>query len=153
MPAKPPSRPAKAEFSIDEFIGEIEKAEDERLNKRLPQERLRNKRALDNAARRAAEAGGLRRADLGAEGRGAAGDKPKKQTRRAQPVRREDKKATQALGRHRHEPQGPEVEGQRGRPADEPAGLRGGAGRLRAHALRPASPLATSPAPRRRIRR
>jgi len=49
------TRPGKAEFSIDEFIGEIEKAEDLTLNKRLPQERLRNKRALDNAARRAAE--------------------------------------------------------------------------------------------------
>jgi excinuclease ABC subunit B len=80
MPAKPPSRPAKAEFSIDEFIGEIEKAEDARLNKRLPQERLRNKRALDNAARRAAEA----------EAGGAAFDaaeppagKPKKATRSA----------------------------------------------------------------------
>ena len=45
-------------FSIDDFIGEIEKAEDERVNKRLPQERLKNKRALDNAARRAAEAAG-----------------------------------------------------------------------------------------------
>lgn len=51
-------RPGKAEFSIDDFIGEIEKAEAETLNKRLPQERLRNKRALDNAARRAAEADG-----------------------------------------------------------------------------------------------
>jgi len=50
-----PKRPGKAEFSIDEFIGEIEKAEAEQL-KRLPQERLKNKRALDNAARRAAEA-------------------------------------------------------------------------------------------------
>src|SRR5690606_24259509 len=50
MPADKPS------FSIDDFIGEIEKAEDQMLNKRLPQERLRNKRALDNAARRAAEA-------------------------------------------------------------------------------------------------
>src|SRR5690606_22769772 len=48
-------RPGKSEFSIDEFIGEIEKAEAETLNKRLPQERLRNKRALDNAARKAAE--------------------------------------------------------------------------------------------------
>src|SRR5689334_382129 len=47
------------DFSIDEFIGEMEKAEDERLNKRLPQERLKNKRQLDNAARRAAEAAGL----------------------------------------------------------------------------------------------
>src|SRR5262245_36060075 len=57
MPPKSvPERPAAADFSIDEFIGEIEKAEDERLNKRLPQERLKNKRALDNAARRAAEA-------------------------------------------------------------------------------------------------
>jgi excinuclease ABC subunit B len=51
-------RPGKAEFSIDDFIGEIEKAEADTLNKRLPQERLRNKRALDNAARRAAEANG-----------------------------------------------------------------------------------------------
>jgi len=56
MPSsKPENQPA---FSIDEFIGEIEKAEDERLGKRLPQERLKNKRALDNAARRAAEAAG-----------------------------------------------------------------------------------------------
>ena len=46
-------------FSIDDFIGEIEKAEDAQLNKRLPQERLKNKRALDNAARRSAEAQGL----------------------------------------------------------------------------------------------
>jgi excinuclease ABC subunit B len=45
-----------ASFSIDDFIGEIEKAEAETLGKRLPQERLKNKRALDNAARRAAEA-------------------------------------------------------------------------------------------------
>ena len=50
MPAKK-SDPAPS-FSIDDFIGEIEKAEDERLNQRLPQERLKNKRALDNAARR-----------------------------------------------------------------------------------------------------
>ena len=56
MPASKPEKPSS--FSIDEFIGEIEKAEDERLGKRLPQERLKNKRALDNAARRAAEAAG-----------------------------------------------------------------------------------------------
>jgi excinuclease ABC subunit B len=55
MPGKPETQ---SSFSIDEFIGEIEKAEDERLGKRLPQERLKNKRALDNAARRAAEAAG-----------------------------------------------------------------------------------------------
>ena len=48
----------QSSFSIDDFIGEIEKAEDDRVNKRLPQERLKNKRALDNAARRAAEAAG-----------------------------------------------------------------------------------------------
>ncbi|HVW93836.1 MAG TPA: DEAD/DEAH box helicase family protein, partial [Devosia sp.] len=48
-------RPGKTEFSIDEFFAEIEKAEDMQANKRLPQERLRNKRALDNAARRQAE--------------------------------------------------------------------------------------------------
>ena len=56
MPQKPEKQPS---FSIDDFIGEIEKAEDATLNKRLPQERLRNKRQLDNAARRAAEAAGL----------------------------------------------------------------------------------------------
>ena len=55
------SRPGKAEFSIDDFIGEIEKAEAETMNKRLPQERLKNKRALDNAARRAAEDQAARR--------------------------------------------------------------------------------------------
>src|SRR5215475_7312663 len=66
-------------FSIDEFIGEIEKAEDERLGKRLPQERLKNKRALDNAARRAAEAAGT-------------GIKPLV----PQPVRREDKETALA---------------------------------------------------------
>src|SRR5688500_17511225 len=57
MPQKPEKQ--EASFSIDDFIGEIEKAEAEQLNKRLPQERLRNKRQLDNAARRAAEAAGL----------------------------------------------------------------------------------------------
>ena len=56
MPQKPEKQPS---FSIDDFIGEIEKAEDAQLNKRLPQERLKNKRQLDNAARRAAEAAGL----------------------------------------------------------------------------------------------
>ena len=40
MPDKTPS------FSIDDFIGEIEKAEDSQLNKRLPQERLKNKRGI-----------------------------------------------------------------------------------------------------------
>jgi excinuclease ABC subunit B len=50
------SRPGKSEFSIDDFLGEIEKAEDIAANKRLPQERLRNKRALDRADRERAEA-------------------------------------------------------------------------------------------------
>src|SRR5437868_15530879 len=55
----PTSKPEKEpSFSIDDFIGETEKAEAERLGKRLPQERLKNKRQLDNAARRAAEAAG-----------------------------------------------------------------------------------------------
>jgi excinuclease ABC subunit B len=57
MPQKPEKQ--EASFSIDDFIGEIEKAEDLTANKRLPQERLKNKRQLDNAARRAAEAAGL----------------------------------------------------------------------------------------------
>lgn len=57
-----PARPGKTEFSIDEFFGEIEKAEDERLAKRLPQERLRNKRALDQAARREREESAERQA-------------------------------------------------------------------------------------------
>src|SRR5690606_15833634 len=72
-------RPGKSEFSIDEFIGEIEKAEAETLNKRLPQERLRNKRALDNAARKAAEEQALVQK---AEGP-LATPKPKKSTRSA----------------------------------------------------------------------
>jgi len=49
------SRPGKAEFSIDDFLGEIEKAEDMVANKRLPQERLRNKRALDREAAKGVE--------------------------------------------------------------------------------------------------
>ncbi|HZY68795.1 MAG TPA: hypothetical protein VFE52_09415, partial [Devosia sp.] len=57
MPSSKSEKPAA--FSIDDFIGEIEKAEAEQLGKRLPQERLKNKRALDNAARRSAEAAGL----------------------------------------------------------------------------------------------
>ena len=51
MPA--PKKPVST-FSIDDFLGEIEKAEDMAASKPLPQERLRNKRALDRAA--AAEA-------------------------------------------------------------------------------------------------
>ena len=97
MPAsKPQNQPVRREdnktsaFSIDEFIGEIEKAEADTLGKRLPQERLRNKRALDNAARRAAEKAGttgelvpqplqpVRREDNEAKPR-----KEKKQTRSA----------------------------------------------------------------------
>ncbi len=61
MPPKKPAateKPAAPSFSIDDFIGDIEKAEELRLSKALPQERLKNKRALDNAARRAAEANG-----------------------------------------------------------------------------------------------
>jgi len=44
-----PSRPSKADFSIDDFISEIEKAEDIVASKPLPQHRLRNARALDRA--------------------------------------------------------------------------------------------------------
>src|SRR5690242_16887350 len=51
-------KPESPSFSVDEFIGEIEKAEAAELGKRLPQERRRNKRAHDDAARRAAEAAG-----------------------------------------------------------------------------------------------
>ncbi len=45
------------EFSIDDFLGEIEKYEDMEASKRLPQERLKNKRRLDREAaeNRAAE--------------------------------------------------------------------------------------------------
>ncbi len=47
---KPKSeRPGKADFSIDDFISEIEKAEDIEASKPLPQQRLKNKRALDRA--------------------------------------------------------------------------------------------------------
>ncbi len=68
---KKSARPGKAEFSIDEFIGEIEKAEESLISKPLPQERLRNKRALDKAAR------------LEAEAAAAPPAKPKKATRSA----------------------------------------------------------------------
>jgi excinuclease ABC subunit B len=78
MPPKKPAEPATS-FSIDDFIGEIEKAEAEELGKRLPQERLRNKRALDNAARRAAEAAGTGMAPLEPQPL----EKPKKATRSA----------------------------------------------------------------------
>ena len=43
------ARPGKAEFSIDDFLGEIEKAEDIAASKPLYAERMRNKRALDRA--------------------------------------------------------------------------------------------------------
>lgn len=46
---KKSQRPAKADFSIDDFISEIEKAEDIEASKPLPQQRLRNKRELDRA--------------------------------------------------------------------------------------------------------
>nr|WP_269467988.1 excinuclease ABC subunit UvrB [Devosia ureilytica] len=43
------TRPGKAEFSIDEFFAEIEKAEDMQASKPLYAERMKNKRALDRA--------------------------------------------------------------------------------------------------------
>jgi len=49
------ARPGKAEFSIDEFFSEIEKAEDMAANKPLYAERMKNKRALDRADIKAAE--------------------------------------------------------------------------------------------------
>ncbi|KQX40002.1 excinuclease ABC subunit B [Devosia sp. Root436] len=48
------ARPGKADFSIDDFLGEIEKAEDLAANKPLYAERMRNKRALDRADQKAA---------------------------------------------------------------------------------------------------
>jgi excinuclease ABC subunit B len=125
MPSKPKSeRPAASDFSIDEFIGEIEKAEDDRLNKRLPQERLRNKRMLDNAARRAAEAEANGSPQMAAEDnlvQKAEGPLPQEKPK--------------ALRRDGHEPEGPEVEGQRRRPTAESPRLRGAAGGVRACAV------------------
>ncbi len=43
------ARPGKAEFSIDDFFSEIEKAEDLAASKPLYAERMKNKRALDRA--------------------------------------------------------------------------------------------------------
>ena len=43
------TRPGKAEFSIDDFFAEIEKAEDIAASKPLYAERMKNKRALDRA--------------------------------------------------------------------------------------------------------
>lgn len=51
----PSGRPGNSDFSIDDFIKEIEKAEDAQIAKPLPQERLRNKRRLDREAAKAAE--------------------------------------------------------------------------------------------------
>ena len=48
------ARPGKADFSIDDFLGEIEKAEDIAASKPLYAERMRNKRALDRADQKAA---------------------------------------------------------------------------------------------------
>ncbi len=50
------TRPGKAEFSIDEFFAEIEKAEDIQASKPLYAERMKNKRALDRADQAAAAA-------------------------------------------------------------------------------------------------
>ena len=51
------TRPGKAEFSIDDFFAEIEKAEDLQASKPLYAERMKNKRTLDRAdQKRAAEA-------------------------------------------------------------------------------------------------
>jgi excinuclease ABC subunit B len=51
------ARPGKADFSIDDFLGEIEKAEDLAASKPLYAERMKNKRALDRADQKlAAEA-------------------------------------------------------------------------------------------------
>ncbi|AEQ52159.1 Excinuclease ABC subunit B [Pelagibacterium halotolerans] len=49
MTSEKKSRPTKPDFSIDDFIREIEKAEDAQASKPLYAERMRNKRALDRA--------------------------------------------------------------------------------------------------------
>ena len=54
MADKKSARPGKAEFSIDDFLGEIEKAEDIAASKPLYAERMKNKRALDRADQKAA---------------------------------------------------------------------------------------------------
>src|SRR5690606_17606312 len=55
-PDQPARREGKktADFSIDDFIKEIEKAEDAQASKPLYAERMRNKRALDRADQKAA---------------------------------------------------------------------------------------------------
>src|SRR5690606_37906497 len=57
------TRPGKAEFSIDEFFAEIEKAEDLVASKPLYAERMKNKRALDRAEAAEKEAQAVRRED------------------------------------------------------------------------------------------
>ena len=57
------ARPGKADFSIDDFLGEIEKAEDIAASKPLYAERMRNKRALDRADQQAAAEADKRAAD------------------------------------------------------------------------------------------
>ncbi len=66
MPPDTPKRPSKPDFSIDEFFSEIEKAQDIEASKRLPQERLKNKRRLDReqAARRESQNAAQREKEL-----------------------------------------------------------------------------------------
>jgi len=52
---KSPAKSGATSFSIDDFISEIEKAEDIKASKPLYAERMRNKRALDRADQKAAE--------------------------------------------------------------------------------------------------
>ena len=97
MPSKPRQTPepkGASTFSIDEFIGEIEKAEDIAASKPLYAERMRNKRALDRADRKAAEDEANGSPQMAAEDaivdKGAKG---KRSSATGQPVRREDKKS------------------------------------------------------------
>ncbi len=55
MPSDKDKTKTKDNFSIDDFLGEIEKAEEIKASKRLPQERLKNKRRLDREQRKMRE--------------------------------------------------------------------------------------------------
>ncbi|MCD7060276.1 excinuclease ABC subunit UvrB [Pelagibacterium xiamenense] len=81
---RPAGRPGKADFSIDDFIKEIEKAEDAQIARPLPQERLRNKRRLDREAAKEAE-----KAEKKAS-------KGKRSEATGQPARREGKKSARS---------------------------------------------------------
>ena len=163
-------REGASSFSIDEFIVEIEKAEDIKASKPLYAERMRNKRALDRAERRAHEAAGTtgelvarplksRRSEDEAADEANGSPQMAAEETSSRPASREaeESQEVRSLRRHRHAAQGAQIQGQRRRAPRLRRIRRARPGRLRPRALRHrpaiASPPATSAAPPPKTRR